>query len=70
MSTEQTEIAWTWDGEAVRVGAERTGAEPTVLLLPAPSYTGSQDPTWNRAYGSQIDSYYGTPSYWGDTSGG
>ena len=37
MSTEQTEIAWTWDGEAVRVGVERTGAEPTVLLLPAPS---------------------------------
>ena len=35
MSTEQIEIAWTWDGEAVRVGAERTGAEPTVLLLPA-----------------------------------
>jgi pimeloyl-ACP methyl ester carboxylesterase len=35
MSTEQTEIAWAWDGETVRVGAERTGAEPTVLLLPA-----------------------------------
>jgi pimeloyl-ACP methyl ester carboxylesterase len=35
MRTEQTEIAWTWDGETVRVGVERTGAEPTVLLLPA-----------------------------------
>ena len=35
MSTEQTEIAWTWDGETIRVGAERTGEEPTVLLLPA-----------------------------------
>ena len=35
MSTEQTEIAWTWDGETVRIGVERTGAEPTVLLLPA-----------------------------------
>ena len=32
MRTEQTEIAWTWDGETVRVGVERTGAEPTVLL--------------------------------------
>jgi pimeloyl-ACP methyl ester carboxylesterase len=30
MRTEQTEIAWTWDGETVRVGVE-----PTVLLLPA-----------------------------------
>jgi pimeloyl-ACP methyl ester carboxylesterase len=37
MSTDQTEIAWTWDGETVRVGAERTGDEPTVLLLPAMS---------------------------------
>jgi hypothetical protein len=35
MRTEQTEIAWTWDGENVRVGVERTGAEPTVPLLPA-----------------------------------
>jgi pimeloyl-ACP methyl ester carboxylesterase len=35
MGTERTEIAWTWDGETVRLGAERTGAEPTVLLLPA-----------------------------------
>ncbi len=30
MRTERTEIAWTWDGETVRVGVE-----PTVLLLPA-----------------------------------
>jgi hypothetical protein len=37
MSTDQTEIAWTWDGETVRVGVERTGDEPTVLLLPAMS---------------------------------
>ena len=37
MRTEQIEIAWTWDGEAVRIGAERTGAEPTLLLLPAMS---------------------------------
>src|SRR3954468_5425647 len=37
MSTDQTEIAWTWDGETVRVGVERTGEEPTVLLLPAMS---------------------------------
>jgi len=34
-------------------------------LQKAPSYTGSQDPTWNRAYGSQIDSYYGVASDWG-----
>ena len=33
-------------------------------LQKAPSYTGSQDPTWNRAYGSQIDSYYGVASDW------
>jgi pimeloyl-ACP methyl ester carboxylesterase len=33
----KTEIAWTWDGETVRVGVERTGEEPTVLLLPAMS---------------------------------
>ena len=35
-------------------------------LKGAPSYTASQSPTWNRAYGSQIDSYYGTPSSWGE----
>ena len=33
-------------------------------LKSAPSYTASQDPTWNRAYGSQIDSYYGVASDW------
>jgi hypothetical protein len=32
-------------------------------LRGAPSYTASQSPTWNRTYGSRIDSYYGTPSY-------
>ena len=35
-------------------------------LQKAPSYGASQDPTWDRAYGSRIDSYYGTPSYWGE----
>jgi hypothetical protein len=35
-------------------------------LQNAPSYAASQSPTWNRAYGSQIDKYYGTPSYWGE----
>ena len=35
-------------------------------LKNAPSYTASQSPTWDRAYGSRIDSYYGTPSYWGE----
>src|SRR5690242_7741148 len=35
-------------------------------LRNAPSYTASQSPTWDRAYGSRIDSYYGTPSYWGE----
>src|SRR4051794_21331881 len=34
---EAAEIAWTWDGREVRVGVERRGAGPTVLLLPAPS---------------------------------
>ena len=33
-------------------------------LKSAPSYTASQDPTWNRAYGGQIDSYYGVASDW------
>src|SRR5919205_669493 len=33
----QTEIAWTWDAEAVRLGAERIGAEPTAPLLSATS---------------------------------
>jgi pimeloyl-ACP methyl ester carboxylesterase len=28
-------IAWNWGGEAVRVGIDRLGAGPTVLLLPA-----------------------------------
>ena len=35
--TNKDEFAWAWDGEAVRVGVERWGAGPTVLLLPAPS---------------------------------
>ena len=33
-------------------------------LKSAPSYTASQSPTWNRAYGSQVDSYYGVASDW------
>jgi hypothetical protein len=35
MTTEQAEITWTWDGEAVRVGVDRAGTGPALLLLPA-----------------------------------
>ena len=28
-------ITWTWNGEAIRVGCDRFGEGPTVLLLPA-----------------------------------
>jgi pimeloyl-ACP methyl ester carboxylesterase len=35
MTTEWTEITWAWDGEAVRVGVDRAGTGPTLLLLPA-----------------------------------
>jgi hypothetical protein len=27
------EIAWSWDGQEVRVGIERRGTGPTVLLM-------------------------------------
>ena len=29
------EIGWTWAGKTIRVGLERVGAGPTLLLLPA-----------------------------------
>ena len=35
MTTERTEITWAWDGEAVRVGVDRAGTGPALLLLPA-----------------------------------
>jgi hypothetical protein len=28
-------MTWTWDGEAVRVGVDRAGTGPALLLLPA-----------------------------------
>jgi pimeloyl-ACP methyl ester carboxylesterase len=33
--TEQTEITWAWDDEAVRIGVDRAGTGPNLLLLPA-----------------------------------
>jgi hypothetical protein len=33
-------------------------------LQRAPSYTSGESPTWDRAYGSRIDWYYGVPSYY------
>lgn len=35
MTPEPDHIVWNWDGKAVRVGLDRLGEGPTVLLLPA-----------------------------------
>jgi pimeloyl-ACP methyl ester carboxylesterase len=43
MMLDQDELAWTWLGTTVRVGVDRFGTGPTVLLLPALSSISTRD---------------------------
>ncbi len=43
MILDREEIAWTWLGKTVRLGLDRFGAGPTVLLLPALSSISTRD---------------------------
>jgi pimeloyl-ACP methyl ester carboxylesterase len=43
MRLDPEEIAWTWLGKTVRLGLDRFGAGPTVLLLPALSSISTRD---------------------------
>ena len=49
MQTGSDRIIWSWEDQEVRVGYDRLGVGPVVLLLPARFVTGMLDPMLNHS---------------------